>query len=575
MAAHARTLVLLAIVAIIAGWAGVTSLPALDRDESRFMQATTQMLETGDYVNISFQDQPRHKKPVGIHWFQAASVSLFSDADARAPWAYRLPSILGAVITTLATYWAGVVLIGRRAAGAAALLVAVTMLVGSEASIAKSDSMMVGMTTLAMAGLAALYAGAGRWAGLVFWGALAAGILIKGPVTPMVAGLTLVALVALDRRIDWLKGLVWWPGPLLALAIAAPWFVMIQLETDGAFIAKAVSSDLAPKGVGGHEGHGAPPGYHTLLLPFLFFPATLFLLPGLALAGRAVLEPYAPDARAGGLRFAFAWFLPAFLVFEIMPTKLFHYTLPVFPALAIMGGAAYAALAKRSMPMIAKAVSILLFATAGGVFAMVVALAPRLFPAEGPVPDIDETVRISQAFGSVSAPEWAALAAVVAALFVLPLVLWRAPKALMAAVVAVGIAMHWAVADRTLARMDAFAVSERVSLALEGLSLHPRTSAAARPPLAAAGYTEPSLVFYTDTETRLGTPEIAASVAALEAGRAAAVEIGEVPAFLARIEDLGARVVEVERVDGFNYSNGVPVTIVIFRTTLAGQGSEA
>src|SRR3712207_7554549 len=52
------------------------SLPPLDRDESRFAQATTQMFEQDDFVDISFQDEPRHKKPVGIHWLQAISVQL-------------------------------------------------------------------------------------------------------------------------------------------------------------------------------------------------------------------------------------------------------------------------------------------------------------------------------------------------------------------------------------------------------------------------------------------------------------------------------------------------------------------
>ena len=68
---------LAALVALFAGSLSVFTLPALDRDESRFAQATAQMLETGDLTVIKFQDQPRFKKPVGIHWLQAASVSAF------------------------------------------------------------------------------------------------------------------------------------------------------------------------------------------------------------------------------------------------------------------------------------------------------------------------------------------------------------------------------------------------------------------------------------------------------------------------------------------------------------------
>ena len=74
---------LAALFAFLAGLPGLLALPPLDRDEARFAQATAQMLEQGDYVVIRFQDQPRFKKPVGIHWMQAAVVSAFGDAGQR------------------------------------------------------------------------------------------------------------------------------------------------------------------------------------------------------------------------------------------------------------------------------------------------------------------------------------------------------------------------------------------------------------------------------------------------------------------------------------------------------------
>ncbi|MBP7648973.1 MAG: glycosyltransferase family 39 protein, partial [Phenylobacterium sp.] len=61
---------LAALIAFLAGLPGVFAVPPLDRDESRFAQATAQMLETGDFVVIRFQNEPRFKKPVGIYWLQ-------------------------------------------------------------------------------------------------------------------------------------------------------------------------------------------------------------------------------------------------------------------------------------------------------------------------------------------------------------------------------------------------------------------------------------------------------------------------------------------------------------------------
>jgi len=57
---------------------GFFNIPAIDRDEARFAQATKQMVESGDFVDIRFQDDGRYKKPVGIYWMQAAVVETAS-----------------------------------------------------------------------------------------------------------------------------------------------------------------------------------------------------------------------------------------------------------------------------------------------------------------------------------------------------------------------------------------------------------------------------------------------------------------------------------------------------------------
>src|SRR5690348_2024597 len=59
---------------------GIAALPPTDRDEARFAQATRQMLETGDWLHIRFQDEARNQKPAGIYWLQALSVAATSDA---------------------------------------------------------------------------------------------------------------------------------------------------------------------------------------------------------------------------------------------------------------------------------------------------------------------------------------------------------------------------------------------------------------------------------------------------------------------------------------------------------------
>ena len=164
-----------AFIAFVAGLPGLLAMPPLDRDESRFAQATAQMLESGDYVVIRYQDQPRFKKPVGIHWLQAASVSTLSSPEARQIWAYRIPSLLGAMLAAAGCAWGANAFFGGPVGLLAGAMLGTSFLLSTEALIAKTDAVLCGTTTLALAALARLYAAArdgppaGRSTWLVFW----------------------------------------------------------------------------------------------------------------------------------------------------------------------------------------------------------------------------------------------------------------------------------------------------------------------------------------------------------------------------------------------------------------------
>ena len=205
-----------AAVALLAGLISVFTLPPTDRDESRFAEASAQMLETGDFTAPMFQDQPRFKKPVGIYWLQAASVKLVSGVERRDIWAYRIPSLLGAALAAAACAWGAAAFLRPWAATMAGAILGCTTALSTEATIATTDAALCGAVTLSMAALGRLYlaehAGPapGRWTKLLFWLGLAASILLKGPIGPMVAFLTIVALVAWARKAS--DGCARWAG---------------------------------------------------------------------------------------------------------------------------------------------------------------------------------------------------------------------------------------------------------------------------------------------------------------------------------------------------------------------------
>ena len=338
----ALLLVLLSLALFLPGFA---SLQPMDRDEPRFAQATKQMLETGDFVAIRFQEEARNKKPVGVYWLQAgfvAGAEALGVPQARSKiWLYRLPSLIGAVATVLFTWWAALALVGEGAALIAAMLVASTILLGVEARLAKTDAIIAATVAAAMGVLARHWMARGqrvlssaeqwRLAG-VFWAALGVGLLIKGPITPMVPTFASLALAIHARAAGWLRGLKPLAGLILCLALVAPWFVLIMIATKGAFLSDSLGADMMSKVAGGQEAHGAPPGSYIAAFFLTGWPMAPLTLLSVPFVWRARREP--------ALAFLLAWLVPAWLLFEAVPTKLPHYVLPLFPALAILTAAA-------------------------------------------------------------------------------------------------------------------------------------------------------------------------------------------------------------------------------------------
>src|SRR6185312_9121608 len=147
-----RPYILLGLLALALDLPGIGALPVLDRDEARFAQATRQMLETGDFLRIRFQDEARNKKPAGIYWLQAASVAVLSTPESTAIWPYRLTSMVGALGAVLLTFALGSALFARdsegpparQAALLAAMLLGSAIVVVAEAHVAKTDAALLG-----------------------------------------------------------------------------------------------------------------------------------------------------------------------------------------------------------------------------------------------------------------------------------------------------------------------------------------------------------------------------------------------------------------------------------------------
>ncbi len=335
---HASACALLVLLCLVGFLPGQAGLQPMDRDEPRFAQATKQMLETGDLVAIRFQGEARNKKPVGIYWLQAAAVAAgeaLGVPRARTTIAlYRLPSLLGALAAVLLTYWSALAFLARGPAFLAAALTGTSVLLTAEAHLAKTDAVLTACAAAAMGALARAWLGRGEegrlplGTALAFWLAVALGILVKGPMVPMFAGLAALALCVKARSGRWLGRLRPRPGLLLAVAVVLPWFVAITWRSGSAFYAEAVGHDMLGKVGAAQRVHWAPPLTYLGIVFATFFPAAAYVFLAIPFAWRRRGE----DAVA----FLLAWAVPSWVVLELVPTKLPHYVLPLCPALAIL-----------------------------------------------------------------------------------------------------------------------------------------------------------------------------------------------------------------------------------------------
>jgi 4-amino-4-deoxy-L-arabinose transferase-like glycosyltransferase len=587
-----RPLALLFLICLIAWVPGFFTIPPLDRDESRFAQSSKQMLESGDLLDIRFGVEPRYKKPVGIYWLQAAATeavdAVTGDHARDHIWTYRIPSLLGALAAVMLAYWCASAFLGAEASFLSALLLGLTLLLSAESKIAKTDAVLLA-TILGAQGVllrAYLARGSGHPApsfrlAMLGWLSFSIGILIKGPVIAGVVGFTALALVICESNWRWMARAAvaavaaiivlvllkqflataipgvallamavrygdWrWLGSLrpgrgllLTLVLTVPWLVTIFFISHGAFYQQSLGHDFGAKLMGGEESHGAPPGYYLLIVAVSFWPATLFLLPALALTIMRHREPAA--------RFLLAWAGTWWLI-EFVPTKLPNYILPAYPALAMMAAAFALAPREEVVPRWQRNLSV------GSVFYFLLG-AGVLVAASIVVPDFYGT---GVSWDLIASAAVSALFAIAAA--VMALRGSSGPAIGMATVSA--LTLYATLTMEAAPRLDQIWVSPREA---QMVARHMKQG---DPAPVLAGYTEPSALFLIGTETRLASNGRDAAAFSAAQGGLAAVEDGQRPRFLAHLAELEADATPVDALSGFNYSHGRPVHITLFRVT--------
>lgn len=542
-----RVLALLGLFAFLLFLPGRASTPPFDRDEPRYMEATAQMLESGNFVDVRFQDKPRYLQPAGIYWLEAAAVAASGTLPDRAVWPYRVPSLLAMSASVMLTAWMGSVLFGAPAGVAAAVMFMVSVLVTAESRMGTIDSCLLLTVLLAQVAVLRALLDCDRQKSTVwqtpvlFWAAIGCGLMLKGPVILIPSLATPLAMAWVDRNFTlWRRLRPSW-GWLISLAILLPWCVAIGVVSHGEFFRNAVGTNFLGKVSSGQQAHGLPPGYHVLVFLIAFWPGSFFVA--------ATLPAIWKNRTTQAVKYLLCWILPHWLVFEAIATKLPHYVLPTYPAIAILT----AGMLVRGAPVWNEWPKAIWARVLLGVYGVAWLLVGLALSVAGPV--------LLWKVEHVVSPAALILAAGCLPLIVLASALiWKSElrKALLtsaacAALLYVGLFLV------VVPRLHSIWLAPRLA---DLVKTHRPCS---QTEVASVSFSEPSLVFLLGGKVKLvGAQQAATMMLNNRACAVALVDDHDKEQFLSALGDARNKVVSHGTVSGLNYSNGHHLNISLY-----------
>ncbi len=320
-------------------WVRPLALP----DEGRYAGVAWEMVRSGQWLTPTLDGLPYFHKPPMFYWLTAIAIKVFGFSE----WSVRLASLTGALVAAGATWR----LMQRWVSPAAALwglaIVGTMPLFYGGAQYANHDMLVAGFISgaIAFAADALLSRETGlpwRTPLLLAWACMALGLLSKGLIGIVLPSGVIFFWLLLIRRPLWLLRLFWWPAPLLFLAIALPWFVLMQLkfpEFFDYFFIHQHFERFSQKGFNNNQ----PFWFYPVALSALCLPWTVALLTRVRIGSTRDL----PHRSVRIL--LWTWVVVIVGFFSLPASKLIGYALPVVPALAALAGEAVAGWQRRGL----------------------------------------------------------------------------------------------------------------------------------------------------------------------------------------------------------------------------------
>ena len=340
-----RTILLvLLVLAVVPYFVGLGDSAIWDANEAFYVETPRHMIETGDYVNPSFNAAPRFNKPPLSYWVVAGFYRVFGTSIETE----RLAITLGALVLVAAAF-----LIGRRAFSVEAGLLAALAIASAPRVVMFARRIVIDVYVTMFMALTLLFlvlaeSQPARRRRHLAWMYVAVGLafMTKGPIGVVLPGLVIVAYLALDGRLGDLRRFMIPAGIVIVAVIALPWYAALYAEHGGVYIWKFFIDENLGRYAAPYGSTAAGRGlffYVPVLLTDLF-PWSIFLPAAAWFVGRAAWAARGRRGVAAAVPRRLATLLLVWIAvivgfFTFSRTKQDLYIFPAVPAVAALVGA--------------------------------------------------------------------------------------------------------------------------------------------------------------------------------------------------------------------------------------------
>lgn len=298
-----------------------------DQDESAYAGFALNMKKSDNWLIPDFMWSDVHRKPPLHFWNIAISYHIFGVNE----FSVRFPSSLLIFATYLLVYLWGKPLFGNRVSFYGSVVLSTSFLVTSLAKVSVTDATLLFFTTVcALAILHLMQEKSWKWV-LIFWGSFSLAVLTKGPPVIMFSIMLMgILFVFHPNRKNLILLHPWFFLPLACLPLYIWGWYCTQIPGGKDFITWMIDWYILKRVSGSVFGQTGPPGTHLVGI-FVFFIPYLMFTP--RAFGNSIL--YVFKDKGTGLLLG-AWFVAAWFIFELSPSKLPAYVVAAHVPLALL-----------------------------------------------------------------------------------------------------------------------------------------------------------------------------------------------------------------------------------------------